>query len=132
MKHQIPTVKETSNCLRWLILLAIAAVVIGILWFKSWDQGLTDSGLSPGVIYAATTRTVADHLKAPATAKFAPFYDARGSVVDFRSLGNKRYSVSSYVDSQNAFGANVRTRWTAIVSVSGEKVTVEALQTAPP
>jgi hypothetical protein len=45
------------------------------------------------------------------------------------TLGDQRYSISSYVDSQNGFGAMVRTHWTATVSVNGETVRLEDLQT---
>lgn len=123
-------VPRSSNVWRWLILFAIAAVVIGILFRVVNDQDRTDSGQQPGVIYKVTTHIVAGALKAPATARFPSFFDE--GTVKFRPLGNKRYEISSYVDSQNSFGALVRTKWTAIVSVKGETVSVDALETIPP
>lgn len=50
-------------------------------------------------------------LKSPSTAKFG-----NDSVED---LGEGRYRVSNYVDSQNSFGATMRSDWTAIMKYSG-------------
>ncbi len=58
---------------------------------------------------------VKDTLAAPSTARF-PW----PSEHDVRELGGGRYSVSSYVDSQNVFGAMVRTHYTAIVQDVGD------------
>lgn len=44
-------------------------------------------------------------LKSPSTAKF-------NIHPDIKKLGDKRYSVSSYVDSQNGFGAMIRSTYT--------------------
>lgn len=55
-------------------------------------------------------RFVKEELRCPATASF-PAADAVRSGDGWR--------VTSYVDSQNGFGANVRTPWTAIVKDCG-------------
>jgi len=49
-------------------------------------------------------------LKAPSTAKF-PF----GGHRDVTALGEGRYLVESYVDSQNSFGATVRTSFRGVI-----------------
>ena len=49
-------------------------------------------------------------LKNPGSASF-PFGGHR-DVVD---LGRERYSISSYVDAKNSFGATVRTRFSATI-----------------
>lgn len=48
-------------------------------------------------------------LKAPSTAKFQPYYEARITNVD------DTYTVTSYVDAQNSFGAQLRTYFTCKV-----------------
>ena len=58
---------------------------------------------------------VKDKLKAPATAKF-PSWGDRADVTD---IGNFRYRVSGYVDSQNGFGAMIRTHYVAVVRDKG-------------
>ncbi|MFT8312970.1 MAG: hypothetical protein ABF633_01800 [Clostridium sp.] len=47
--------------------------------------------------------TVKSNLKAPDTAKF-PAYDEN----NIKDLGNYEYEISSYVDAQNSFGADLR------------------------
>ena len=58
---------------------------------------------------------VKDILKAPATADFQSFLGR--NVTD---LGKWRYTVSSYVDSQNSFGAKIRTSFTCDVQCVGQ------------
>ena len=53
-------------------------------------------------------------LRAPATAKFAPFREA--TVTD---LGDGRWYISAYVDAQNAFGALIRTPFQATLKYVG-------------
>lgn len=54
-------------------------------------------------------------LKAPATADFAPMYDSQVT-----NVGDCTYEVHSYVDAQNSFGANIRTRFNATVKYKGD------------
>ncbi len=82
-----------------------------------------DSGASKDAIYEATTRIVSGRLKAPASAKFPSL----GGVVSIVDLGTDRFQITGYVDSQNSFGAMIRTRWVARVSVLGESVTAEEI-----
>jgi hypothetical protein len=55
-------------------------------------------------------------LKAPATAKYAPL--GNEDAVEF--LGENTYKVFSYVDSQNSFGAMLRTKYLCIVQYIGD------------
>jgi hypothetical protein len=57
---------------------------------------------------------VTKNLKAPSTADF-PWY-TESFVID---LGKGRYSVSAYVDSENSFGAKIRTPYTCTLSYEG-------------
>ncbi len=52
-------------------------------------------------------------LKSPATADF-PSYD-----YNHFDLGNNQHKVVSYVDSQNGFGAMVRSEWSVILTYNG-------------
>ena len=51
-------------------------------------------------------------LRAPATANF-PW----GHVANVRELGSDRWQLRSYVDAENAFGANVRTAFSCTVEL---------------
>jgi len=56
---------------------------------------------------------VLKYLKSPKTADF-PFLDWKVT-----PLGDSRFSVTSYVDSQNSFGANIRTDFNVILRYKG-------------
>lgn len=53
-------------------------------------------------------------LRSPSTAKFASLWN-----VNFTDMGNRTWRVASYVDSLNAFGAEVRTYFDAVVRYVG-------------
>lgn len=57
-------------------------------------------------------------LKSPSTAKFPFSRSSEG--VNISTLGNKRYSVSGWVDAQNSYGAVVRTKWNCTVVDKGD------------
>ena len=79
--------------------------------------------------WAATTMLIKAHyLKAPRTAKF------NGGAWDVVYLGDNRYRVKASVDSQNSFGAMIRTEFQAIVRDEGDEHqtwVLEDLQTNP-
>ena len=61
--------------------------------------------------WTAAQMTVEDYLKAPSTAKYS-YYDEDWNIV---RTGN-RVKISSFVDSQNSFGAMIRSNFTVIVT----------------
>jgi GYF domain 2 len=109
-----------------LTLVAIAVALIIILALSDSDENVTETGHREGVIYKTTTRIIAQNLRSPSTAKFPSFYE-KGAVA-FRSLGENRYRISSYVDAQNAFGATIRNYWLATVIVTGDNVKIADYQ----
>ena len=65
--------------------------------------------------YVVAREEIRRQLKAPSTAVFPHHYD-QGVVV--ARLQDNSFAISSYVDSQNSFGAQLRKRWVANVSGS--------------
>ena len=65
-------------------------------------------GPSEIIAFAVSEGVVEKMLKAPSTAKFSQQRD----VVD---LGEGRYRVKSFVDSQNGFGAMIRSDWETVL-----------------
>jgi hypothetical protein len=57
-------------------------------------------------------------LKAPSTAKFRNYYEQDGEVVVL-GTGDGPYTVMSSVDSENSFGAKLRSNFTCKVTLSG-------------
>ncbi len=76
--------------------------------------------------FRAANDFLEERLKAPKTADFASI---KNSVVT--NLGDCRHQVTSYVDSQNSFGAMLRTKYSATVKYSRteEGWILEALET---
>lgn len=77
--------------------------------------------------YHYGTRLVEQRLRAPATAEFQSFNALQdGQLV---RLGDCRWRLTAYVDSQNGFSAMVRTRFTVIAASSdqGRSWTAESL-----
>lgn len=69
-----------------------------------------------------TKEIIRRDLKSPSTAKFE-FAGHRG----VKYLGDNRYSFSSYVDSQNSFGATVRTYFSGIIRATNSRWVMEEL-----
>lgn len=59
--------------------------------------------------YIKAENVVRDRLHCPSTAEFPGLLQGRESHVT--SVGNQTYSIVSWVDSQNLYGAQVRTRF---------------------
>lgn len=73
--------------------------------------------------WVAAQTFVGNQLRCPSTADFG--WQTYSEAVT--SLGGNRYAVSGYVDSQNGFGAMVRTQFACEVRKSGDKWTCEAM-----
>ncbi|GAB3102221.1 hypothetical protein GCM10027159_27790 [Lysobacter terrae] len=73
--------------------------------------------------WAYMEQFVKQRLKSPATADF-PF----GGHRDVEALGDNRYLVRSYVDSQNSFGAQVRTHFSGVITETPTGWKLESLE----
>ncbi len=67
---------------------------------------------------------VKSRLKSPSTAKF-PNARERKSSTTYK--GNGSYEINSWVDSQNGFGATIRSNFTCVVKFDGTKVRCESV-----
>ncbi len=119
----------------------IVFVGLGVLGFNSCgdsdrirpDQMLSDwdraqEGINTGrksLAWNIAQDFVKDRLASPGSAKWPSFWERDEHVT---ALGDKRYRVRSWVDSQNGFGALIRTQYTAVVVDAGfDKWELEAL-----
>ncbi len=73
------------------------------------------SAYSKANAYSAAQQFVTGHLKSPGSAKYPDFDEEYVQLT-----GNNTYSVSAYVDSQNSFGALIRTSWQTTVRNDGD------------
>jgi uncharacterized protein YgiM (DUF1202 family) len=69
---------------------------------------------------------VKQRLKSPGSAKFPGIWDGKRDHVT--KLGNREYRINSYVDSQNGFGAMLRTNWSCIIFFKGDNVGYRELE----
>lgn len=112
---------DTRNgCLGIIVFLATIAFAL-----STCSGGGGDSDSSPGSGRSSETRSdtaafvmcqefVKDRLQTPSTARFPLVREAT-----IRSTGSNEWSVTSHVDAQNVFGAQVRTRWTCDIEYVG-------------
>lgn len=99
--------------------IVIVLILIGILIVMFW--GLSENGKASDWItkdastqaYKKAIEYAKGELKAPATAVFPSIKDSEVSVK--REDNTQKYEVRGYVDSQNGFGALVRTNFTAVL-----------------
>ena len=63
-------------------------------------------------------------LKSPSTAEFPGVIEKDKHITD---LGEGKYKINSWVDSQNGFGATIRTNFSCTIIFEGNKVRYENL-----
>jgi hypothetical protein len=86
--------------------------------------GSGDDDVARAVAYDMCKDFVRTRLKAPATARFPDYW--RGGEVVVGGAGPS-YTVRAHVDSENSFGALLRTRFTCDVMQDGDKWTLNSL-----
>ena len=97
------------------LILIVGMIVLSV--FDSDDSNDTKKANSNAVVardeigaYVYMKQIVEGKLKAPKSADFASYNDSF-----VRYLGSDRYKVKSYVDSQNSFGALIRTHFEGVI-----------------
>jgi len=112
---------------------AIAVVSVVALFFTylfiepmifDYDKPIPSQGSHYRDAALSARRFVKQRLKSPSTAEFPPT-----STATVKKTPNGTYIVSSYVDSQNAFGATLRSNWVAEIRyLSGNRVELVDIQ----
>jgi len=107
-KTHSDTSQKSANILG-VVLLIIAGVIGSFTDTKPEDmtaEELSEACENKIMAYAMAQTLVKQNLKSPSTAEF-PSYNSRGVTIIY--AGECVHKVSAYVDSQNAFGAVIRT-----------------------
>lgn len=95
---------------RFIGVLGVAVLAIALLGAIGEGQTTPTSWATPSMAYVMTEKFVTEQLRAPATARF------QGYSPDLvQNLGGGRFRITAYVDSENGFGAMIRTDFTAVV-----------------
>ncbi|MEZ5358609.1 MAG: zinc ribbon domain-containing protein [Candidatus Zixiibacteriota bacterium] len=93
----------------------------GTTSFDSWKTSDNST-----MAYIMMMDFVKQKLKAPKTAEFPGVFDGRADHITY--LGNQKYKIISYVDSQNSFGALIRNHFVGeIEQVAEDKWKLNAL-----
>lgn len=100
-----------KGCLGLVVLWLISTVVCVMLPGSTTSSG--SSGPTETQAFIICKTFVENGLKSPKSADF-PLFDH-----DVTKLGGSSFSVSSYVDAQNSFGATIRTNFTCRVTHKG-------------
>lgn len=86
---------------------------------RGYDEHSSDNyGIEANKVltYSYAEQAVKENLKSPKTAEFPSQHEKGVSIVD---LENNEYRVTSWVDSQNGFGANIRSNFSVIIYYEG-------------
>jgi len=104
------------------IILSITCIFTIVLWFHCGSYEYEPDELSA---YAMAQQFVEQRLKAPSTAKFPGgswnFVEKIGEQTDMVGHRYPKYRIKAYVDSQNAFGAQIRTHFVCEITYLGSK-----------
>lgn len=80
---------------------------------KEAETKIEDYSNLDSAAYIVSKKYIESILKSPSTADF-PFMDFTAT-----HLGDAQYRVTSYVDSENSFGAMIRSDWTILMTYKG-------------
>lgn len=103
--------KKKSKLKLLLVLVAIIVIAFSFHHLRSGREKTPEVRPTDVECWTAAKMTVEDYLKSPKTAKYS-YYDEDWEIV----RTGKRVKISSFVDSQNSFGATVRSDFTVILT----------------
>lgn len=107
-----------------ILVLCVSLPFLGRLMGRAPSASYTPDRIGA---YVMCKDFVAKRLKAPGTAEFGSSLDA-----EIRDLGSNRWSVISYVDAENSFGAQLRMNFDCTVRYTGNEMwQLEELVTDP-
>lgn len=115
---------STSGCFPAILLIGLFLAVV-IFWPRSEDNTPKDIPHSSMLAYDLVSKQALNGLKAPKSAEF-PDISTRNAHTKY--LGDGRYEINSYVDSQNSFGAMLRTYFTAVIKFTGDSYQIEKVE----
>ena len=119
-----------------IICIVGAVALVGIIFYSCFaGKNVTANNSStPGTkseqsqqieALVGSQQVVRDSLKSPSSAKFPTIVDSN---VIIRKISTDKYSVAAYVDSENSFGAMLRTYYACSVTLFEDRYKVEDLQ----
>ena len=108
----VPKVKPPISNFMVVFLLLLMSLMVAGLFLPSTKNKQQNS---PTQAWTLCEQFVSDRLKAPSTADFSGY-----SETTITGSGLGPWKVSGYVDSQNSFGAKLRSRYSCVFTYEGE------------
>jgi len=108
--------REHPAAFKWLWIggsLLTVLIVVGVIYASSISPGSTKTEPDTIRAWSACKLQMEGHLRSPASAEFPSSLD-----LDFKSQG-KTLRTKAYVDSQNGFGAMIRTTFNCVATDRG-------------
>ena len=120
---KIPISSRTEKILSILIVPVILFTFAYMLFFSGGESTSSTKPYTPDEIelHTEAQQFVRQGLKSPSTAEFPVLPYEAGD------LGGGRYRIVSYVDSQNSFGAMLRSDWSVLMRLEGERWILEKM-----
>ena len=115
--------KKAGGCA--IIIIAILILFIVFHNIGSNDESDDSRGTSKMLAYNYAENFVKKKLKSPSTADF-PGVQQKDQHTTM--IGKDKYKIESWVDSENSFGANIRTKFSCIIIFEGDQVRCEQLR----
>ena len=113
--------KLTKHFLSILLISIFILIAIGSSDNESSSSSSSDRSRSA---YYYGEEFVKKRLKSPSTAKFAGNLEKKDHVT---KIAENEYKIDSYVDSQNSFGATIRSYWSCTIKFVDDNVQCENL-----
>jgi hypothetical protein len=88
------------------------------------DNSSSSTETNKMLAYSYAEDFVKQRLKSPSTAEFPGLFEKANHITE---LGNDEYRINSWVDSQNGFGAMIRSEFSCKIIFIDEKVKVKNL-----
>ena len=101
-------------------------IIFTFFAFGSGESDDSSSSVEPSkfLAYNYAEDFIEQRLKSPSTAEFPGVSEKDSHITD---LGGGKYQINSWVDSQNSFGAIIRSKWSCKIIFTDDKVRAENL-----
>lgn len=83
------------------------------------------SRVEMNMAFKCAENNVKNKLRSPSTAEFIGVFERLDHIT---GLGNNKYKIVSWVDSQNGFGGTMRTKFSCIITLNGDSCTCRELE----
>ena len=111
--------KKKGNLLNLIFLLIVSFFILMIFAGDTPTSEKNNTEINTSMASIQAQEYVKKALKSPSTAKFPGLWELSNDGVVAYEKETNRYEIISYVDSQNSFGATIRSNWSVVLKYLG-------------